>query len=366
MVRLILATALFLSLAATAAAAKPNETRRMFVTAYTSCDGNIAIVKKCDGITASGQLARWGIAACGRAYPFGTVFEVEDLGMVACYDRGGGVTNDLLDIWIPRGGSIGGARWRSVTIRYDIDPMAVLNGTANAAVQSQPAPQAAAPVAPAAPAPEEVVEAPAPVVLAAEAPVAQVDASGPAGSLKAAATRARGTESSLGNLVADMLRTEYNADAGLIHAGALAANLPLGEVRREHVLAVVGAEQKPLKLDLRGDQLKRVIEHSLALDPGSEGWLSLSGLRLVYNPAAPEGHRIVELVHLGSGQPVWDGQYYHVVLTDALYFAEGYTPLFEAGRGLFTYEPLVNMASRWLAQRSSVTPQLEGRVKAAP
>lgn len=361
MVRLILATALFLSLAATAAAAKPNETRRMFVTAYTSCDANIAVVKKCDGITASGQIARWGIAACGRAYPFGTVFEVEDLGLVACYDRGGGVTNDLLDIWIPRGGSIGGARWRTVTIRYDIDPMAVLNGTANAAAQRQaPATQPAAPAS----AYEEVVEAPAPAVQAAEAATAHLDTTSPAGGLKAAATRVKGNESTLGNLVADMLRTEYNADAALIHAGALGANLPTGELRRDQMLAVFGPAQKPLKLDLRGDQLKRVIEHALALGPQSDGWLSLSGLRLVYNSTAPEGHRIVELVHLASGQPVWDGQFYHVVLTDALYFAEGYTPLLEVGRGLFTYEPLVNMASRWLAQRGAVTPQLGGRVTA--
>ncbi|MCW5853437.1 MAG: 5'-nucleotidase C-terminal domain-containing protein [Anaerolineae bacterium] len=354
MFRLILATAVFLALAGTAAAAKPNETRRMFVTAYTSCDANIARVKRCDGITASGRVARWGIAACGRAFAFGTVFEVADLGLFACYDRGGGVTNDLLDIWIPPGKSIGGARWRAVTIRYDVDPLAVLDES----VISEVAPGEAATR-------EDVDDLPAPAQQD-EAPTLRMADSQAVGTLKVAATRSNGDESTLGNLIADMLRTQYNADVGLIHSGALSANLPTGEVRAGHMLAVVGPSQKPLKLDMRGEQIKRVIEHGLTLDPGSEGWLSLSGLRLVYNPNAPEGHRIVELVHTASNQPVWDGQYYHVVLTDSLYFAEGYTPLFEVGRGLFTYEPLVNMASRWLAQHGVFTPKLEGRVKAAP
>ncbi len=353
MFRLILATVVCLSLAATATAAQPNEARRMFVTAYTSCDANISRVKRCDGITASGRVARWGIAACGRAYPFGTVFEVPDLGLFACYDRGGGVTNDLLDIWIPPGRSIGGARWRMVTIRYDIDPLAVLDGTATSAAAPGETPAAR----------EDVADLPAPAQED-EAPTLRMADSQPVGTLKSAATRSQGNESSLGNLVADMLRTQYNADVGLIHAGALRANLPTGEVRAGHMLAVVGPDQKPLKLDMRGEQLKRVIEYGLAQDPGSEGWLSLSGLRLVYNPNAPEGHRIVELIHTASGQPVWDGQYYHIILTDTLYFADGYTPLFEVGRGLFTYEPLVNMASRWLAQHGVVTPTLEGRVKA--
>src|SRR5688572_10461877 len=93
-----LAAALFLALAATVSAARPNETRRMLVTAYTSCDASIARVKKCDGITASGKQATWGVAGCGRGFTFGTVFEVPDLGFFACYDRGGGVTNEILDI----------------------------------------------------------------------------------------------------------------------------------------------------------------------------------------------------------------------------------------------------------------------------
>jgi len=55
------------------------------------------------GITASMTETRWGIVACGSAFPFGTHFEVEDMDTVfVCEDRGGGITNDRLDLWFPR------------------------------------------------------------------------------------------------------------------------------------------------------------------------------------------------------------------------------------------------------------------------
>lgn len=42
---------------------------------------------------------RWGVVACSDIYPFGTQFVVEDMGMFVCEDRGGGITDDRLDLW---------------------------------------------------------------------------------------------------------------------------------------------------------------------------------------------------------------------------------------------------------------------------
>ena len=54
------------------------------------------------GITASMTSTRDGIVACGSSYPFGTKFIVEDMDTVfECEDRGGGITDDRLDIWFP-------------------------------------------------------------------------------------------------------------------------------------------------------------------------------------------------------------------------------------------------------------------------
>ena len=54
------------------------------------------------GITASMTPTHWGVVACGNMYPFGTQFVVEDMETVfVCEDRGGGITNDRLDLWFP-------------------------------------------------------------------------------------------------------------------------------------------------------------------------------------------------------------------------------------------------------------------------
>lgn len=40
--------------------------------------------------------------ACGDSFPFGTQFAIEDMETVfVCEDRGGGITNDRLDLWFP-------------------------------------------------------------------------------------------------------------------------------------------------------------------------------------------------------------------------------------------------------------------------
>jgi hypothetical protein len=61
--------------------------------------------------TRSGQTAQTGMAACGRRYPFGTVFEIldEELAtfglpqVVVCMDRGGKVSSQHLDIALASG-----------------------------------------------------------------------------------------------------------------------------------------------------------------------------------------------------------------------------------------------------------------------
>lgn len=51
------------------------------------------------GITSSMTETRWGIVACGDAFPFGTKFTIEDMGVFVCEDRGGAITDNRLDIW---------------------------------------------------------------------------------------------------------------------------------------------------------------------------------------------------------------------------------------------------------------------------
>ncbi len=326
----LLAALLAIVLTSTVSAAPANEARRMFVTGYRACDNTIRFVKKCDGITASGRQAQFGMVACGYAYPFGTVFDIPGVGMFACYDRGGGINNSMLDIYMPPGYMVpGGSRWRDVVVRYDVDPADVLAGHVGASEDSNV------------------------YVDAAEDDTTVV-------SVSAAAPRAPQAENLLGYFVADILRAHYKADVALIHNAGLQSSLSAAELRAENVKAVVGAEQKPLKLDMAGRDIKRVIEYSLG--QSADLRLNLSGVKVVYNPTAPEGKRLVSVKRADTGEDIWDGAMYHVLLTDSLYLTGGYTPLFEAGRGLMTFEPLADMARKWLTEHPNMPRPSEGRL----
>ncbi|MFN8472413.1 MAG: 5'-nucleotidase C-terminal domain-containing protein [Anaerolineae bacterium] len=353
----------------------------MRVTNYHTCDNTIRPFKRCDGITASGLPVQVGVAACGRAYPFGTVFEIPDVGLVACYDRGGGVGNSLIDVWMPDGTSLfrEGSRWLDVTVRSDIDPNDVLNGliTVDGSANRLAAltggtglgkaasadDTAAADAAPDADVTTAQVAPQAAASAAQPAPFASADDSTAVGMLMAPATQVDFAESALGNLAADILRSQYQVQIGLINSAGLNASLPAGTVRLGQLVTAFGPTQKPITLDLRGDDLKAIIEYSLSqVNQDSGAWLHMSGLRLTYNPSAPPGQRIVRLTRSDTGEQIWENAWYHIALTDSLYLHPGFTPLFERGRGFLTYEPMASMAAKWLANRGAASPHVDGRV----
>ena len=317
----ILAAILALGLTSVASASRPdNETRRMHVTGYRICDSSIAAVKACNGRTASGKPAQWGLAACGREFDFGTVFEVPDLGFFACYDRGGGVHNNLLDIFMPDGMGICGSRWREVVIRYDLDGEQVLQD-ALAAIG--------------------------------EAPLAS-----PRGAGMSVSTQ---NENLLGNGLAEVLRQHYNANIGLIQNGTLSGDLAPEQLTATNAETVLPKSQHGITLHLRGDVIKQIIETSLAQDVRTDLTLSVAGLNVVYNPAAPIGKRIVHLTRADTREPIWENANYFVALTDGLYLADPYHSLFETGRGFLTFEPAADTIGKWIAHNGAPASQ-PGRI----
>lgn len=84
----------------------------MTLTAYTDCDPGM----RCDGIMASGLQTFDGVAACGPAFAFGTVFVVPGLNRrFVCLDRGGAIGDGNLDIWMAdRGVALEFGRRKSV------------------------------------------------------------------------------------------------------------------------------------------------------------------------------------------------------------------------------------------------------------
>lgn len=123
-------------------------------------------------------------------------------------------------------------------------------------------------------------------------------------------------ESTLGAAITDIMRQRTGAEVGVTNAGGLRADLPEGLVDRGHVLDAFPFLNDTHTLELRGADLRAVVEHGLSL---RAGMAQVSGLRVTYDLARPVGARAVAVAV--GGAPLEDDRTYRVVTNSFL--AEG-------------------------------------------
>ncbi len=127
----------------------------------------------------------------------------------------------------------------------------------------------------------------------------------------------RSQETNLGNLVADILRQETKADVALTNGGGIRADILKGPISMKDILSVLPFSDYPVVLKVKGQELKSIFEYGLAgPDRSGGGFPQVSGIRLTYNPAAPEGQRIKDL-RVG-GKPLDPNAWYSLATIDFL------------------------------------------------
>lgn len=117
------------------------------------------------------------------------------------------------------------------------------------------------------------------------------------GNLDAVAIRRYYRESTIGNLLADILRQRHGTDIGMITPGAIRADLPEGDVTREMILNTFPFLDQVTVLALPGSVLLAAIENGLRREYGLPQY---AGLSLQYDLSKPPGQRVVELMISGQ------------------------------------------------------------------
>jgi 2',3'-cyclic-nucleotide 2'-phosphodiesterase (5'-nucleotidase family) len=108
-------------------------------------------------------------------------------------------------------------------------------------------------------------------------------------------------ENPAGNLLADAQRWATGADVGLVNNGSLRRGLPAGEVSWGVLYEFQPFQNELVVVEVDGELLRRVLEFGLTED--GRPWTHLSGLRVRYDPSAPQGGRIVQ-IHREDGTEV--------------------------------------------------------------
>lgn len=111
----------------------------------------------------------------------------------------------------------------------------------------------------------------------------------------------RTQETRLGNLLTDIAREVAGADLALLNGGSIRAPLEAGDVTRGDLTTILPFDNTLVALRVSGQQIKEALEHSLAPYPLPwGGFLQVSGLHLTFDPAAPAGARVRDIVVAGE------------------------------------------------------------------
>jgi 2',3'-cyclic-nucleotide 2'-phosphodiesterase/3'-nucleotidase/5'-nucleotidase len=130
-----------------------------------------------------------------------------------------------------------------------------------------------------------------------------------------------GTDSPLGNLLADAFRETAGAQISFVNNGSIRiAEVPAGPVTWGTLYALQPFENRMMRLTMTGSQIRGVVEQSVSGDaPG----MHISGITVTYAPGAPAGQR-VQRIEVGS-ETLRDDASYIVAVTDFLATAgDGY------------------------------------------
>ena len=127
-------------------------------------------------------------------------------------------------------------------------------------------------------------------------------------------THAYAAESTLGNLLADLMREATGADVAFMNAGGIRAALPKGELKYGDVFEVSPFDNFPATVMLTGAQLVEMIRIGVA---GGRGTLQPSGVRYTFDAAKTGRDRFVSAT-LANGAPIDPAKLYKVVVPDFL------------------------------------------------
>jgi 2',3'-cyclic-nucleotide 2'-phosphodiesterase (5'-nucleotidase family) len=168
-------------------------------------------------------------------------------------------------------------------------------------------------------------------------------------------------EFALGNLIVDaMLAADIDgqtADIAMHNNGGIRAGLPRGPITYGQLYEVLPFDNQLMALDLTGDQVLRILEHSVADRPGN---MQIAGMTFHFSMSRPAGNRILSAT-VGD-EPLDPAQTYRVVTIDYLAGGGDGQKTFLEGSHPAYGEPEVWSVAEYIRAHSPVHPRIEGRI----
>ncbi len=178
----------------------------------------------------------------------------------------------------------------------------------------------------------------------------------------------RTMESNLGDLIADAMRAGVGADVALTNGGGIRGDRtydPGTTLTRRDILSELPFGNVTVLMEISGAALLAALENGVSEVENRAGrFPQISGMTLIYDPAAAKGSRITEL-KIG-GKALDKAQTYRLATNDYMASGgDGYAAL-KSGKVLVDASGATLMATtvmNYISGQGSVAPKIEGRIK---
>jgi 2',3'-cyclic-nucleotide 2'-phosphodiesterase (5'-nucleotidase family) len=166
-------------------------------------------------------------------------------------------------------------------------------------------------------------------------------------------------ETTLGNLVSDIMRKYTGADVALLNSGSLRASIDAGPVTREEVFKAMPYANEIILLDLTGRELIQALTRSVRATREDEdgGFLQVSGIR--FNVRR---HAVERIQLMSNHMPVDPEKIYRVAVTDFLASGGDGYKLFVGKPLEHTRSPLRELIMDTIRTRGTVNAEVQGRI----
>ncbi len=178
----------------------------------------------------------------------------------------------------------------------------------------------------------------------------------------------RGEESAMGNLIADAMRWATGADVAIANGGGIRGDrtYDAGTVlTRRDILTELPFGNATVVTELPGSQILAAIENGVSqVEKGSGRFPQVSGMSYVYDPSAPPGSRVTEIMI--GGEPLDPNKTYKLATNNyILAGGDGYSAL-GGGRVLVDEANgnlMANDVMNYIEAMGGVSAKVEGRIK---
>ena len=178
----------------------------------------------------------------------------------------------------------------------------------------------------------------------------------------------RGQETAIGNLVADAMRWATDADVAMANGGGIRAEreyAPGTMLTRRDILTELPFGNVTVMSEITGQQVLDAMENGVSrVEDGSGRFPQISGMSIVYDPSAPAGSRIVQLM-IGDAEVDINAVYKFATNNYAMGGGDGYGML-GGGRELINTgngKLMANDVIDYIVANGGVQTVVEGRIK---